>query len=148
MQVKDQLYRSDVRVNPIVFLVDSLSNHDTTIYDQYFDKAIHILEDRGVFSNGRLMRPFWNSKQIKIADSLLHIQNDIDKENLQTVINWLENIHNNRIDTLPCFGNLFIILAHTHKDRTEDVLKLIESKKEYINVYSYNYVTRVLKAKE
>jgi len=49
MQVNDQLYRNDVRVNPIAFLVDSMSNHDTTLYDQYFDKAIHILEDRGVF---------------------------------------------------------------------------------------------------
>ena len=147
MQVNDQLYRSDVRVNPIAFLVDSISKHDTTLYDQYFDKAIHILEDRGIFSNGGFIRTFWNSKQKKIADSLIHIQNDIDNENLRTVSNWLENIENNRIDTLPCFGDLFLILAHTHKVRAEEVLELIESKKEYIHTYSYNYITRILKVK-
>jgi len=147
MQVKDQLYRNDTRANPIVFLIDSMSNHDTSLYDQYYDKAIHVLEDRGILSNGRFVRPFWNPNQQKIADSLFHIQNDIDNENSRTVSNWLKNIENNRIDTLPCFGGLFIILAHTDNSGAEEVLKLIESKKKYIHTYSYNYITRVLKAK-
>ncbi len=147
MQVNDQLYRSDMRANPIAFLVDSMSKHDTALYDQYFDKAIHILEDRGNLLNGQSKRPFWNSKQQKIADSLFHIQIDIDKENSRTISNWLENIENNRIDTLPCFGDLFMILAHTRKDRAEETLELIESKKEYIHTISYNYITRILKLK-
>jgi len=137
--VSDQLYREDVRTNPIAFLIDSLSGGDKSKLDLFFDEAAEIYMSRK--ESTHYTRGFINRE---LADSLDRLQTKIDIKNVKTIHRYLEKVELNRIDTLECFRDVIIILAHTPKELMPKTKSLLEKKKSFINTVSFTYLKRRL----
>ncbi|HMP28500.1 MAG TPA: hypothetical protein PKD85_02810 [Saprospiraceae bacterium] len=144
MLIQDQLYRADARINLIGPFADSLANGDSSQIDQYFEEAVDILRSKGVIVENKFSYTHLSSDDKKVVDSLWNLQAIIDSVNTKNVIKWLENVEYNRIDSLECYSDLFIVLAHSPPEQIEEILKLIENKRNYIHINSYNFINRVL----
>lgn len=140
MVFDDQLIRSDIRFNPYIYLMDSLSQHDSSNYDMYFDQAVNIYNRRK--KSGNVYSGFVNPKT---ADSLAEIQIALDNKNLNIIINWFENIELNRIDTLNCYSDILFIFAHTPQPLKGKVINIIKKKRGFIPIENFEYLKRTLK---
>ncbi len=139
MIANDQLYRDDIRANPIAFLIDSLSGGDKSKFDLFFDQAADIYisrKDSTHYTKGFINRV--------LADSLQRLQTKIDIKNVKTIHGYLEKVEINRIDTLKCFNDIKIILAHTPEELQPKSRSLIQQKKLFFHPITYKYLKRVL----
>lgn len=137
----DQLYRNDLRCNPIAYIIDSLSNHDTAFYEKNYEKAVNIYraKDGISFTKGFIDQ--------KLSDSLFKLQVQIDRKQVNRISIWLKNIEKNRIDTLDCYFDILFILAHTPNDMRPEILKIVKMKKSYISNDTYDYLINALSLK-
>jgi hypothetical protein len=138
MSVQDQLYRNHKKCNPIVHIVDSLSKGDTAFYSEFHEQASNIYLERKdtTFTKGFIDKV--------TSDSLLKLQLEIDRIQVREVSAWLENIEENRIDTLKCYYDILFILAHTPSEMRDDVKALLKSKSKYIHQINFEYLNRRL----
>jgi hypothetical protein len=138
MMIKDQLYRGDKRCNPIVHIIDSLSQGDTALHEKFFDQASNIYMERKdtTYTKGFIDKV--------VSDSLFKLQLEIDRKQVKEVSEWLENIEENRIDTLKCYSDILFILAHTPTEMRDDVKALLKSKSKYIHQINFEYLNRRL----
>jgi len=138
MSIQDQLYRGDKRCNPIVHIIDSLSKGDTALHEQFFDQASNIYMERKdtTFTKGFIDKV--------VTDSLFKLQLEIDRKQVRVVSTWLENIEQNRMDTLRCYFDILFILAHTPSEMRDDVKALLKSKSKYIHQINFEYLNRRL----
>ncbi len=135
MMKNDQLYRDDVRCNPLAYIADSLSGGDKSKHDLFIKEAFEFYrnsKDTSHFTRGFINRT--------LADSLSKLQKNIDVENVRTVHIFLEKVAFNRIDTLKCFMDAIIILAHTPEELLPKTKFLIEEKKTFFKPNSYHYL--------
>ncbi len=141
MSKLDQLYRNDLRCNPIVYIIDSLSNHDSALYENNYQKAVNIYlaNDDTSFTKGFINK--------ELSDSLNKLQLEIDRVQVKRVSMWLTNIAKNRIDTLDCYFDMLFILAHTPSDMRKDISNVVKMKKSYISNETYDYLIKALKLK-
>lgn len=137
----DQLYRNDLRCNPIAYIIDSLSNHDIAFYEKNYEKAVNIYraKDGISFTKGFIDQ--------KLSDSLFKLQVQIDRKQVNRISNWLKNIEENRIDTLDCYFDILFILAHTPNDMRPEIHKIVKMKKSYISNDTYDYLINALSLK-
>ena len=147
MNEKDQLYRGDTRANPLEYIIDSLTNTQDAHKDEVYDEAINILQQKKIIKDKSIKSSFWNNKQKVIADSLMQLQIEIDKKNIKVLLNWLDKIEHNKMDTLPCFSSIFLMLAHVNEDLLLRINRTIEEKKKYFDPIEYNYIRKILDMK-
>jgi hypothetical protein len=142
MSIQDQLYRGDKKCNPIVHIVDSLSKGDTAFYSEFQEQATNIYIDRKetTFTKGFIDKV--------TSDSLRKLQLEIDRIQVREVSAWLENIEQNRMDTLPCYFDILFILAHTPSEMRNEVRALVNNKKKFISFETYEYLNRMLDKKK
>jgi hypothetical protein len=144
MLIQDQLYRADSRINLIGTIADSLAKGDSSQIDQYFEEAVDVLKSRGVIVGNQFSYAHLSSADKKVIDSLWNLQAIIDAGNTNKAIKWIKNVEYSRIDTLACYDDLFIVLAHSPSEQIEEILNLVEIKKKYIHINLYTYINRAL----
>jgi hypothetical protein len=105
---KDQLYRGDIRGNPWMHIQDSLSGHDTSLYETNMERAIEIYAADKDTSFGK---GFLN---VRVSDSIWALQSAIDAELLTKAIALIKDHKNNRIDTMACVMDIQLILRMRH----------------------------------
>ena len=82
-------------------------------------------------------------------DSLWDLQLDIDRENTQRLINIVNNVGFNGLDTMDfdCSYKSFLVFVHTPEEYIEEVKNLVESGKGHIGEGQYNHIMWHLKGR-